>query len=193
VADVAGGDWPERSRSACVEICTHRSARGQSLEVRLLVDLRLIFDHCGSDPLGTDAILDRLTGHTPFGVDADGESVFLSESPWADLRGSPLDARGLASFLRRYDIRPTKVRRRQHAQRQRITSDAVDAFLAREFITLHRALGLRPWEASPIDAGEPCVYPAGSAYAESFDRAVELRNELQRACKKNRTRATDVR
>jgi hypothetical protein len=87
----------------------------------------------------------------------------------------------------------TTIRRRQHAQRQRITSDAVDAFLAGDFITLHRALGLRPWGASPIDAGEPCVYPAGSAGAEGHDRAVELRNELQRACKKTPTRATDVR
>lgn len=30
----------------------------------------------------------------------------LDESPWGDLRGRPLDARGLAKRLRKYDVRP---------------------------------------------------------------------------------------
>ncbi len=34
----------------------------------------------------------------------------LDESPWSDLRGEPLDARGLANRLRQYEIHSTAVR-----------------------------------------------------------------------------------
>ena len=34
----------------------------------------------------------------------------LEESPWGDLRGKPLDARGLARRLRPYEVRPTTIR-----------------------------------------------------------------------------------
>ncbi|HSB95152.1 MAG TPA: DUF3631 domain-containing protein, partial [Spongiibacteraceae bacterium] len=42
-ADAAGGCWPDRARAACVEICGGLGTRGQSLGVRLLMDLKLIF------------------------------------------------------------------------------------------------------------------------------------------------------
>ena len=34
----------------------------------------------------------------------------LDEAPWGDLYGKPIDARGLAGRLRKYDIRPKNVR-----------------------------------------------------------------------------------
>lgn len=108
VAEVAGGEWPERARAACIEICGTRGNRGQSLGVRLLVDLRTVFG--GEDALSTDEILARLTGEKPHGDDAEGEPAFLANAPWGDLKGAPLDARGLANLLRRYDVAPAKVR-----------------------------------------------------------------------------------
>jgi len=91
VADAAGGQWPGTARTACVELCRVAESREASLGVRLLADVRDVFDDAG-DPEGlpTSVILERL--HQ------------LDEAPWADLRGKPLDARGLARRLTTYGV-----------------------------------------------------------------------------------------
>jgi hypothetical protein len=68
--------------------------RGISLGIRLLADLRDIFD--GARALATEDILTQLHA--------------LDAAPWADLKGQPLDARGLARLLDPYDITPAKVK-----------------------------------------------------------------------------------
>ncbi|MEV7074829.1 DUF3631 domain-containing protein [Streptomyces sp. NPDC093990] len=88
IADAAGGAWPERARTACIELvnAAKTSDKG-SIGIRLLTDLRdYVFN--GIDRLPTVAILDRL--HS------------LEEAPWADMSGKPLDARGLSRMLREY-------------------------------------------------------------------------------------------
>jgi hypothetical protein len=47
--------------------------------------------------------------------------------------------------------------------------------------TLHRALGLQPHEASPIDAHDGDHRQDGTGYAASWPRAQELRRELAKA------------
>ena len=94
VADAAGGTWPETSRVACVALVAESKATTPSLGVQLLADLRKVFG--GSDALSTDQILTKL--------------IALDESPWGDLRGKPLDARGLSNRLRPYGVSPTSVR-----------------------------------------------------------------------------------
>ncbi|MFE6679591.1 DUF3631 domain-containing protein [Streptomyces sp. NPDC057729] len=99
VADAAGGDWPKRARTACVELVNAARADDKgSLGIRLLTDLR---DHVmtGIDRMPTVAILDRLCA--------------LDEAPWADMSGRPLDSRGLAKMLGEYmttDNTPVKAR-----------------------------------------------------------------------------------
>ncbi|HMQ27982.1 MAG TPA: DUF3631 domain-containing protein, partial [Acidimicrobiales bacterium] len=94
VADAVGGHWPSSVRSACVTLTRSGVTREASLGVRLLTDLRTVFgDH---DRLGTETILKALHD--------------LDESPWSDLRGRPLDARGLARRLGQYEVESTKVR-----------------------------------------------------------------------------------
>lgn len=99
VADAAGGDWPDRARTACMELVNAARADDKgSLGIRLLTDLR---DHvmAGIDRLPTVAILDRLCA--------------LDEAPWADMSGRPLDSRGLAKMLGEYmtlDNIPVKAR-----------------------------------------------------------------------------------
>lgn len=92
-ADAAGGDWPERGRAACVALAGASMSREASLGIRLLSDLREIFN--GTDKLSTAEILERLH--------------HLEEAPWAELRGRPLDARGLAYRLGQYGIASTTV------------------------------------------------------------------------------------
>ena len=44
VADAAGGPWPGRARAACTWLVRDNADRGISLGIRLLADLRGIFD-----------------------------------------------------------------------------------------------------------------------------------------------------
>ncbi len=90
VADLAGGRWPERSRVSAVSLVTQSQDRGGSLGVILLRDLRAVFGE--HERMSTELILEGL--HK------------IDESPWADLRGKALDARGLARRLAKYDVRP---------------------------------------------------------------------------------------
>jgi Protein of unknown function (DUF3631) len=94
VADAAGGIWPQTARDAAVALVADSKRVSLSLGIMLLTDLRLIFGD--ADALPTDTILDRL--------------IKLEESPWGDLRGKPLDARGLSHRLRPYGSTPKTIR-----------------------------------------------------------------------------------
>jgi hypothetical protein len=58
IADIAGGDWPQRARDAAVTLVTDSKRETPSLGVRLLKDLRTIFGD--RDAIGTEDILDAL-------------------------------------------------------------------------------------------------------------------------------------
>lgn len=96
VADLAGGNWPQRARKAAVEMVTDSRTKQPSLGITLLSDLRDTFTKSKADRLPTVEILEILTS--------------LEESPWGDLRGRPLDARGLSVRLRKYDVKPETFR-----------------------------------------------------------------------------------
>ena len=74
-------------------------------------------------------------------------------------------------------------RRRAKVRRARITPEAVAAFRARDWIQLHRALGLKPWEASPLDVrpGDEAeaAGPGAGVYERSFPQALQLKAELE--------------
>jgi hypothetical protein len=99
VADVAGGQWPNRARVSAVTDVTDIRGRTLSLGIILLRDLRTVFEQAKTDRLSTVAILDELT--------------VMDESPWGDLRGKPLDARGLSRRLSKYDVKPKVLRQDQ--------------------------------------------------------------------------------
>lgn len=95
VADAAGGDWPELARCGAVALVAAAKGAGPSLGVRLLADLRdEVFGD--RDVMSTAAILEALHN--------------IEEAPWADLRGRPLDARGLARRLKDYGVKSITVR-----------------------------------------------------------------------------------
>lgn len=93
-ADAADGTWPEAARVACVALVAESKASTPSLGIHLLSDLRKVFGD--AEALSTEQILTKL--------------IALDESPWGDLRGKPLDARGLSNRLRPYGVSPTSVR-----------------------------------------------------------------------------------
>ena len=80
-------------------------------------------------------------------------------------------------------------RRNTKGRMHRITPEAVDAFVAGDYLELHLALALAPWQSSPlpqavcalgVDPKRPPVQN-GTAYAETWQLAVELQRELQAA------------
>jgi hypothetical protein len=94
VADAAGAGWPERARVAAVALVALSKESTPSLGVRLLGDVRTVFGEF--DAMSTEDLLTALCA--------------LDESPWADLHGKPLNARGLGSRLRTYGVTSKSVR-----------------------------------------------------------------------------------
>lgn len=96
IAEVAGGDWPKRSRAAAEAFvnAAEDAAEDASLSVRLLSDLREVFGD--ADRLRTSTILERLHA--------------VEDAPWGDYFGRPFTARDLSSRLRPYGITPKDVR-----------------------------------------------------------------------------------
>ena len=94
VAEAAGGDWPARARAAALALVADSKEAEPSLGVRLLADLRTVFGD--KDEMTSKAILSALCA--------------LEEAPWGDLKGKPLDERGLARRLRQYGVKSKTVR-----------------------------------------------------------------------------------
>lgn len=95
VADAAGGEWPERARSAAVELVGYAKNETPSLGVRLLADLRTVFHDL--DHIASETLVYKLNA--------------LEEAPWAEISyGKPLNVRGLSQRLRPFGVKPCTIR-----------------------------------------------------------------------------------
>ncbi|MFC4033692.1 DUF3631 domain-containing protein [Streptomyces polygonati] len=93
VADLAGGRWPQRARTACRAMTTHEEGQDQEtgLKTRILADIRAAFAMCGDpDALSTQSLLSALNADT--------------EGPWREHGTSGLTPRGLQLLLKDYGI-----------------------------------------------------------------------------------------
>ena len=139
VADLAGGDWPQRARVAAVALVALSKESTPSLGVRLLADLRAIFGD--ADALATETILDRL--------------VKLDEAPWGELvGGKPINARGLASKLRPYGAKSKNVRDGEAVVKGYAREDLADAW-ARYLPPLPMESATSATSATPTSEEEP--------------------------------------
>lgn len=92
VAEVAGGEWPERAREAAKKL-SGEAAELDDAGLLLLEDLRQLFEEEDADRLASSAIVEAL--------------VKLEDRPWPEWRrGQPLTATSLARLLRPYGVRP---------------------------------------------------------------------------------------
>jgi hypothetical protein len=89
IAEAAGEHWLKRAHVAAVTLVAAAADREPSLGIRLLSDLREAFGE--RDQMTTAEILQKLHG--------------ISEAPWNDLKGRPLNDRGLATRLRQYSVK----------------------------------------------------------------------------------------
>jgi hypothetical protein len=103
LADVIGGDWPERARAACVALQGAQDVVDTSIGVQLLADIRDVFEEIPANSEGhrnvhTETLVNKLTS--------------IEGSDWGEWGRDrkPITATWLAKHLRPFDIRPKQVR-----------------------------------------------------------------------------------
>jgi hypothetical protein len=116
IADLAGGEWPETARLALIELCSEAQAGDQSMGVRLLADIRSIFQ-------------DRDVVRMP-SVELAAALAEIETSPWGEWgkAGKPLSAAKLARLLGRFVIVPHTVRMDDKTHKGYELNDFRDAF-----------------------------------------------------------------
>ncbi|MEJ7831918.1 MAG: DUF3631 domain-containing protein [Nocardioides sp.] len=139
VADLAGGEWPERARCSAVTLVTASSDKGGSLGVTLLRDLKGIFGD--DEKLSTETILEQLHD--------------VEESPWADLRGKALDARGLSRRLSKYEVKPKLLREGDQVFRGYEAADLADPWS--RYVTPTTTRGTSPIPIDVVKAASPAL------------------------------------
>ena len=116
IADLAGGEWPESARQALIELCSEAQAADDSIGVRLLADVRGIFQ---------DRDVDRLPS-----AELAAALAEIETSPWGEWgkAGKPLSAAKLARLLGRFAIVPHSVRVNDRTPKGYVLDDFRDAF-----------------------------------------------------------------
>jgi putative DNA primase/helicase len=97
VADLAGGDWPERARRAAQELLTGHATEDESITVALLSDVREVFTTDRQEHLSSEMLIASLKR--------------LPDRPWADWnRGAGMSPAQLARHLRAFGSKPGGLR-----------------------------------------------------------------------------------
>ena len=95
IADLAGGSWPHRARSAAVTLSSGESREDESLGARLLADVRHVFEENGTDKYATADLIAELSK--------------VEESPWGDWYGKTISPQAIGKLLKPYRIRTMAV------------------------------------------------------------------------------------
>ena len=93
IADIVGGRWSQDARNSAIELSTGEDI---SLGVKLLSDIRDIFDSLNADKIPTKTLIQEL--------------VIREDSPWAEYSNNkPLSPSRLARLLREFGPRPRQI------------------------------------------------------------------------------------
>jgi Protein of unknown function (DUF3631) len=121
IADLAGGDWPKRARSAALELSGNGEREDDSLTARLLKDIYSVFENGAGDRLRTADLITHLSE--------------IEESPWGDWYGKPISAQKLSGLLQPHRIRTMPVW---------VDGKTVKGYKVEQFAdAFHRVLGVR--------------------------------------------------
>ena len=97
VAEIAGGDWPQRAASAFTKLTSRGDGETQGDGVALLADVRTVFSETGTDRIWTEALCKALNE--------------MPERPYADARGGKgINAHRLGKLLGRFKVSSCKIR-----------------------------------------------------------------------------------
>jgi hypothetical protein len=91
IADVLGGEWPERARRAANELSTGEARQDDSRPVKLLADIRSVFNESDIERFRTADLITALS--------------VIEESPWGDMYGGkPITSHQLSKLLQSFRI-----------------------------------------------------------------------------------------
>lgn len=163
VADLAGGHWPARARKAAMVLTAEASTDLDTTDnVRLLADVRDVFEVAGQPEIASTQLVERLRK--------------VEESPW-DAFG--LNANGLAQRLRGYGVKPDRIRPDGGAQvrgyRLRDLADTFARYLPADADTPSRAVTPSQSQVSPVTGqgpvtGQPVTTPEPVTAAQAPDQ-----------------------
>ncbi len=98
IADAAGVDWPEAARDAAKHLHTEITEDDETIGVRLLSDIKVLFSERSLAVLFTEELIPALNA--------------IEEAPWSSLRdGKGMSAHILGGILKQYQIKSKSVRR----------------------------------------------------------------------------------
>src|SRR5262249_31580623 len=112
VADLVGDEWPGRARAAAIALVAAGKEVEPSLGIQLLADARAVF--ADYQVLASKTMVANL--------------VEIEEAPWGNLKGRPLDERGLARRLRQFGIKSKNVRTHAGVPKGYMRADFEDAW-----------------------------------------------------------------
>lgn len=116
IAELAGGDWPERARAALVSLRQEGSGEDDSLGVRLLSDCRAVFTEANAEQLPSAELIKRLAA--------------IEEAAWGDFHSSgEIKPRRLATLLKPYGISSRDIRVGERALKDYRAADFADAWV----------------------------------------------------------------
>lgn len=114
VAEQAGDGWAVTAWGSALALSTGAAREDESLRVRLLSDIRRVFEEHGTDRLATADLIEAL---------AEDEA-----SPWGDWHGRRMTPQTLSRLLRPFGIRPAVIRTGQVTPRGYRREDFEDAW-----------------------------------------------------------------
>lgn len=115
IADTAGAEWSAIARQVALSLSGGEQLDTEGTRVRLLADIRDIYDETGQERLPSTEIIERL--------------VARDDLPWTELRGGkPITTPMLANLLRQFGIRPKVYRSGTTTSRGYLRADFFDAW-----------------------------------------------------------------
>jgi hypothetical protein len=116
VAEVAGGDWPQRAASAFAKLTHQHDMDAQGLGIMLLSDIRQAFIEASSERMFSKALVKALCD--------------MTDRPWPEVRkgDKPISEPWLARQLGRHQIRPKTLRIGEDRAKGYEFSDFAEAF-----------------------------------------------------------------
>lgn len=137
IADLVGGDWPQRARDAARMLVAAKA--DESHATLLLEDLRRLFSARRADRLSSADIVAAL-----------GD---MEDRPWPEYsHGRPITKRGLASILSRFKVGPKTVRFSTDTVKGYLLEDLEETF--RRFLAQPACESVTPSQEAPEAAPE---------------------------------------
>ncbi len=103
IADNIGGEWPDKARKAALSVCV--SAGVDSDGIRLLEDIKTIFDEGNSEEISSKDLVEKLKG--------------IENAPWGDWnKGKGITMHRVAKMLKPFDVKPDQYRKESDGKRK---------------------------------------------------------------------------